>query len=204
MGVAVRGDDRRAGRAGPRARRRVPRPECERSAADAVEHDQVHAVRGDAKPRHRPGVGPRPRLHLGLPVDGARPRALEQVLGQARLRGNPQGMGGERDAEGGERDGGDERNAPGRDDGRNTSPLTLPSPPRRVRGLHLRGSLTAMRPAVTTSLSPSGGEGRVRGSAMRWSFTSRRALTAALPAPRTARAPGDPWRTRTSLALLYS
>ncbi len=90
MGVAMRGIDGDAALAGIGRQLDMTGTERQRLAAAAREHDGGGADPRHIDARHRPGVGPRPRLH-GLPGDDLRrKRPPQQHLRQQRLGVDPQ------------------------------------------------------------------------------------------------------------------
>jgi hypothetical protein len=85
MGIAMPADDAVAARAGRRRSLLVAGAEGERAAARARQDEERHAVCRRFQPRHRPGIGPRPRPRRDLTGQGALPGALDQHLRELRL-----------------------------------------------------------------------------------------------------------------------
>jgi len=89
MGVAMTGQDRRAWRAGKRARLRIAGTEGQCAAIGAVQDNQI-----DVHGRHRQlgdrvCVGPRPGFRGLLAGQRARPGSLQQILCEPGLRIHP-------------------------------------------------------------------------------------------------------------------
>ena len=80
MRVAVRRIDRHAAFAGIGAKLDMARPERQRLAAAAGQHNGAGMEPFHFDARHRPGVGPRPRLCRAAAGDGFRKGPLQQNL----------------------------------------------------------------------------------------------------------------------------
>ena len=89
MGVAVAGIDCRAGLAGGRRARDMTGTESQRLAARPREHDGAAAETRDEDARHRPGIGPGPRLDVLAGRERSGEGALEQDLREQRLGVDP-------------------------------------------------------------------------------------------------------------------
>ena len=85
MRIAMRGIDRDAALAGIGGEFDMAGTEGQRLAAGARQHDGAGADPLHLDPRHRPGVGPRPRLGVAPGRDGLGERAIQQHLRQQRL-----------------------------------------------------------------------------------------------------------------------
>src|SRR5438093_36599 len=84
--VAMRGDHAVAGGVRRCTAVHVARAECHRASARAGQDDVALALMRKLDPGHGPRVGPSPRLHVPFAVDRSRPRPLEEVLRELRLR----------------------------------------------------------------------------------------------------------------------
>lgn len=111
VGIAMPADDAVASCTRRRRALLVARPERERAAARASEHEERHALCRRFQPCHRPSIGPWPGLRRCLAGQGALPRALDQQLRELRLGIEVRALPEQRGARRGEQQGGRERQA---------------------------------------------------------------------------------------------